>query len=85
MKMKGGAKREGRHRDGTTSAGTLRTMGYFVPGFIIGLCLIGSHELITLETPSPRGCLLEPVATPRLPAALLCQPAIVLREARLGS
>lgn len=32
----------------------LRTMGYFVPSFIIGLCLIWNRQLITLETTSPQ-------------------------------
>lgn len=32
--------------------GMWRTMGYFVPGFMIGLCLISTRQLITFKTTS---------------------------------
>ena len=43
-----------RNREVRISVGMLRTMRYFVPGFIIGLCLIWNRQLITLETTSPQ-------------------------------
>lgn len=43
-----------RSREVRISVGMLRTMGYFVPSFIIGLCLIWNRQLITLETTSPQ-------------------------------
>lgn len=42
------------NREVRISVGMPRTMGYFVPSFIIGLCLIWNRQLITLETTSPQ-------------------------------
>lgn len=41
-----------RNRELRISVVMLRTMGYFVPSFIIGLCLIWNRQLITLKTTS---------------------------------
>lgn len=41
-----------RNRELRVSVAMLRTMGYFVPGFVIGLCLIWNRQLITLKTTS---------------------------------
>lgn len=49
-----GCQSKERNREVSISAGMLRTMGYFVPSFIIGLCLIWNRQLITLETTSPQ-------------------------------
>lgn len=55
--MKGGTKAvkvKERNREVRISVGMPRTMGYFVPSFIIGLCLICNRQLITLEKASPQ-------------------------------